>query len=242
MKNLDQTHTHTHKKKKKTKYHLFPSPSCTWWKILSLTSQWWQSHERNSDWFHEDLGPTLKDLVVEEFQVTRDPRKHRKHNSFHCQCCTTPLQACHTHHHEEFQPWLDEFFGGGRVEVVTQEKLSNNIRLKCTKLITIEHLSTEEALMDSWDDSGRWIDTMVFGLIFYVEGDETLAKGYVSAGYTATSLLPEAEVAETMMTWISFQAHCNATSQKPHLMGHSDIPAFWYGRFLGWLWLHVFFI
>ena len=43
--------------------------------------------------------------------------------------------------------------------MVTKKKLSKNIRLKCTKLITIEHLSTEEALMDSWDDSGRWIDT-----------------------------------------------------------------------------------
>ena len=43
--------------------------------------------------------------------------------------------------------------------MVTKEKLSKNIELKCTKLITIEHLSTEEALMDSWDDSGRWIDT-----------------------------------------------------------------------------------
>jgi len=59
------------------------------------------------------------------------------------------------------------FFGGGRVEVVTQEKLSKNIRLKCTKLITIEHLSTEEALMDSWMIPGDGLIQTILWFFFF---------------------------------------------------------------------------
>ena len=137
------------------------------------------------------------------------------------------------------------FFGGGRVEVVTQEKLSK-YRVKVYEADyhwTFEYRRGTNGFMD---DSGRWMDTnngFWFNLFrgrWWNNGK--LAKGYVSAGYTATSLLPEAEAAETMMTWISFGGPLQCDLPKAPPNGTYRHTRILYGRLVGWLWLHVFFL
>lgn len=97
------------------------------------------------------------------------------------------------------------------------------------------------------DDSGRWIDTnntLVFLFSWKVMKQWQIGKrlclcrlhGYIPTAWGWSS---------RNQWWHEYhlEAHSVATSQKPHLMGHTDIPtAFWYGRFLGWLWLHCFFL
>ena len=88
------------------------------------------------------------------------------------------------------------------------------------------------------DDSGRWLDTnngFWFNLFSWkvMKQWRKLAKGYVSAGYTATSLLPEAEVAETNddMNIISGPLRSDPPKALPNgTYRHTRIL---YGRFLG---------